>query len=150
MKDIFVRGFLDVLLGHVEATGGVSYHRICQVSNPRSKLPTASAGYHAHLLALLSHRAGGDYRCSLKAAKIRYPFKFVLIDRRFLLLQLRRYDAADTARYGANSLFWEAQPALVRAFYGLWCDLDSETKTRALTEAEVLGPLGPPAQRTSG
>ncbi|MEU1251468.1 hypothetical protein [Micromonospora arida] len=141
MDDDLLRQFLEGILNHVESTSTVTYHRICQVKNPRSKLPTASPTYHSHLLALLRNRSAGRYRFSLKVAKLRYPFKFVLVDRRVLVLQLNRYDAARDQEAWSELVFWEAESALVNAFYSMWCDVDSDALTRALTEADLVGPL---------
>jgi hypothetical protein len=139
MSDNLAREFLDVLMKHVEDTANVEYHRICQMEDPREQLPTASAHYYRHLIAICRHRVNHDYRFSLKAANVRYPFKFMLIDRRILMLQLSRYDR--TTRHAREAwsevLFSDAEPALVTAFYDMWRDVEADRHTRNLAENDV-------------
>ena len=64
----------------------------------------------------------------------------MLIDRSFLLPQLNRYDSAGHLEAWSELLFGEADPALVNAFYGMWCEIESDPQTRALTESDLLAP----------
>lgn len=142
MSDDLTEEFLDVLLRHVDETKTVEYHRICQMDDPRDKLPTASQHYYRHLTAMCQRRADNDYRFSVKAATVRYPVKFMLIDRRILMLQMNRYDR--TPRRGREAwselLFSDAEQALVTAFYDMWRDVDTDSHTRGLTEVDIAGP----------
>lgn len=61
-------------------------------------------------------------------------------ERRVLMVQLNRYEPTDRREAWSELVFWEAEPALVDAFYDMWRDVNSDVQTRAVEEGDIVGP----------
>lgn len=137
MESSVLTGFLEALMRRADSDPRVRYHRICQVREPQGPLLTAPGSYYEHVRGICARKSRGDNRFSLRAARLRYPFKFIMIDSRVVMLQLNRYDERDHREAWSELLFVNADPALVEAFQDIWTDVRDDHRTRALQVSDI-------------
>ncbi|GIF53467.1 hypothetical protein DFJ67_1184 [Asanoa ferruginea] len=86
MDDPLLAGFLEALAAKVESEPDLAYYRIIQLKRPEA-LSSASPAYEAHFKSMVNLRDAGRTNVILETAEPRYPFKFILVDRRQRMLQ---------------------------------------------------------------
>ncbi|SNT56734.1 hypothetical protein SAMN05421812_11021 [Asanoa hainanensis] len=140
IDDPLLAGFLDELIKRVESDPDLAYSRIVQVGRSAA-LSTASRSYEKHFATMVKLHDAGRTDVTLKTAESRYPFKFILVDRKHLMLQLNAVDRENERHLKAwcEFLFTRAHPELIKGFLRMWQDVDGASETRAVTAKRLEG-----------
>jgi hypothetical protein len=93
-----------------------------------------------HLQKMFLLRTEDRHRVSVKVARKQFPYKFIIIDRRSIVLQLQQYD-----EIGENLIIWgeivftHASDELLKIFLEVWHDIEDDMGTRPVTWDELVG-----------
>jgi hypothetical protein len=146
MDEQHAADYFGELMKHIrESSPPVSYKRIVQVVDPKSSLLGAkNARFIEHCYAMLELRRLRGRRVSLRVARRRFPFKFMLIDRSRLVLQLQEYDGGSAAlKIWGEILISDPNRDLIAIFREIWEQVDDDAETRTVTEVDL--PASPPS-----
>ncbi len=123
---------MTVLLDRAaDQTGPIVYKRICQVAEPGEPLGLmTSTEFSDHCREMCRLRETGEGRVALRVTKMRHPYKFILIDRRTLVLQLHRVTPDDRLTIDKELVIYDSSGDLVRIFADIWDDLGDQPETR--------------------
>jgi hypothetical protein len=130
---------LDAILDRVDKTG-LRYRRYLQV--PDTDAPFAEAGeshseniFARHCVRMCEmHSAGRDV--SLRVTPTSFPYKFLIIDRQVLILQLQELCETDEnerePRTMCELVITDPRGQLIQHFLGMWIQLEGHHRTRSL------------------
>src|SRR5262249_26132165 len=103
MKPGVMKWHLDTMVAR--AQHGVTYRRYCQVADtdqPFQNLQARTANgaesehlFATHCVVMCRMRSDANYDVILKVAPNIFPYKFMIVDRKVLVLQLQEVDAED-------------------------------------------------------
>ncbi|MBB5627173.1 hypothetical protein [Sphaerisporangium krabiense] len=139
------KDFFETLVQKVRgAPPSFTYKRIVQVSDPLRSLRNAkTTGFIRHCHAMLDLRKRKGHRVTLRVARRRFPFKFMLMDRTKLVIQLQEYsDVDESLRIWGEILISDPSSELIKIFLNIWAELDDDQHTRTVR----IGELPPLAQ----
>ena len=148
MDDEHSDDFFNELIGRVkEADPPISYKRIVQVKDPSTSLRRAASGrFINHCHNMLEVRSGGKHKVSLRVTRMRFPFKFMLIDKSRLVLQLQEYEeGGDWFRIWGEILINDPKREFVSIFREIWDQIDDDPLTRTVTAKDLPIRGGPSA-----
>jgi hypothetical protein len=130
---------LRALADHVR-DGRISYKRLCQVDDVSSPFRgVADQAFVDHCREMYRMREEVGARVALKVTRRRYPYKFLIIDRRMMIVQLHELTAEHEPVIWCELLITDPQQDFVRVFYEIWMDMEDDTATRAVSRAEIDG-----------
>ncbi|MFI5897697.1 hypothetical protein ACIA5D_47190 [Actinoplanes sp. NPDC051513] len=130
---------LDAILDRVEKAG-IRYRRYLQV--PDTDAPFDEAGeahsentFAGHCVKMCEmHSAGRDV--SLRVTPTSFPYKFLIIDRNVLILQLQELRETDEnerePRTMCELVISDPRGQLIQHFLGMWIQLEGHHRTRSL------------------
>ncbi|MFF4490760.1 hypothetical protein ACFY0F_30550 [Streptomyces sp. NPDC001544] len=120
-------------------TPGVAYKRIVQVMNPTAApLRAKSSTFIGHCHDMLDMREERNSRVSLRVARTRFPFKFMLIDRSRLVLQLQEYGQGEQRlTIWGEILIEDPSKQLVSIFREIWDQIDDDPLTRTIIRRDL-------------
>ncbi|MBO3748039.1 hypothetical protein J5X84_18350 [Streptosporangiaceae bacterium NEAU-GS5] len=127
MEAGYSRRFFEELMNTIRSRPPeFKYRRIVQVRNPAELLANAATpGFVRHCHDMLDLRAARDHNISLRVARRRFPFKFILVDRDRLVLQLQRHgDSGEDLAIWGEILITDPAGGLVSIFRKIWDELD--------------------------
>ncbi|WP_204055836.1 hypothetical protein [Microbispora corallina] len=130
----------EAVLRHVrQSMPSIAYRRICQVEvneagrgdGPTVK-PFASAGRTEaldHYLAMLRLRQELDdpTMVSIRVAAQRYPYKFIIVDGRSLVLSLQHFDRHRNLQLLGELIVLDAKADFLEVFMQMWRDLENRS-----------------------
>lgn len=127
---------LDAILDRV-GKEGIRYRRYCQVPDTAAPFafvnepPSESGGTFARHCVKMSemHAAGMDV--SLRVTPTNFPYKFVIIDRKVLILQLQELHEGEP-RTICELVISDPRGQLIQHFLGMWIQLEGDHQTRSL------------------
>jgi hypothetical protein len=131
---------LDAILDRVEKAG-IRYRRYCQVPDTASPFPFATGQSHSentfarHCVRMGEmNSAGRDV--SLRVTPTSFPYKFLIIDRKVLILQLQELCETDEnerePRTMCELVISDPRGQLIQHFLGMWVQLEGHHRTRSL------------------
>ncbi|GIF08270.1 hypothetical protein [Actinoplanes siamensis] len=125
-----------------QTSPGISYRRIIQVVEPESSLRHARTPqlvkHCHHMVGLQRARAG---KVSLRVTRRRFPFKFIIVDRTAVVLQLQEYgDDPGALRIWGEVLINDPGGQLVAVFRAIWDEFVDHPSTRTVTVADLPPP----------
>jgi hypothetical protein len=140
MQSAVMAWHLDAILERVEKAG-IRYRRYCQVPDTESPFAFAAAGqsventFARHCLRMGEmHSAGRDV--SLRVTPTSFPYKFLIIDRKVLILQLQELCETDDnerePRTMCELVISDPRGQLIQHFLGMWIQLEGHHRTRSL------------------
>ncbi|WP_436533678.1 hypothetical protein [Actinoplanes sp. HUAS TT8] len=144
MDQSYQTNAFDVFYGLLsQSDPAICYKRIVQVESPEAGLHhalTPNLVRHCHdIMDLQSIRSG---KVSLRVTRRRFPFKFIIIDRTALVIQLQEYgDTPSDLRIWGEVLVNDPGGQLVGVFRGIWDEIVDDPSTRTVTRAD-LPPFG--------
>jgi hypothetical protein len=126
-----------------ESSRPLIYKRIFQVPDPTSRLPGIdNKNLIAHCREILDLHRERLHRVSMKVARRRFPFKIVLIDDNFLIIQLQEYDSTGKAfQLWGELRICDPQRELISIFREIWDQVDGDDESRSLTESDLPTPF---------
>ena len=135
MSDDHVKKFYAELIRKASESGpSFTYKRIVQVEDPSSSLAEGKdAIFTQHCRSMLELRATKHHRASLRVTKLRFPFKFMMMDRSRLVLQLQEYNDNGSFRVLGEVLISDPQSSLISFFAEIWDQIDDDPQTRTVT-----------------
>lgn len=147
MRSDHMHKHFDRVVQHVKASAPpIAYKRVVQVEDPANPFMHAtSPALMEHLRKMHALRLEDHLRVAVKVAQKRFPFKFIIVDRRAVALQLQQFDED-----GTSLLIWgeivitDANPELIKIFLELWQDIEDDVHTRAVTWKELSAPASTP------
>lgn len=140
MEQGYSRRYFELLTEKVRnAPPGLAYRRTVQVADPAQALAQArSAGFVKHCRDMLELRSLKRHKVSLRVAQRRFPFKFIIIDRTHLVLQLQEYHESQTRlQIWGEIVITDSAGALISIFQEIWAELNDDPRTRAVTLADL-------------
>jgi hypothetical protein len=147
-QSIIGAAFRD-MISLTERTPSLSYKRIVQVADPALGLHNARNPIfieHCHDIVRLHDIMGR--RAVLRMARRRFPFKLVLIDDEYMILQLQEYDSNGTAlRLWGELRVTDPRQSIMPIFNNIWHDIDNDAEPVKLSH---LPPVADLASETSG
>ncbi|GAA0496491.1 hypothetical protein Ade02nite_17070 [Paractinoplanes deccanensis] len=131
---------LDAILDRVEKAG-IRYRRYCQVPDTSKPFGGDQPGLQAentfvrHCLRMCEmHAAGRDV--SLRVTPTTFPYKFLIVDRKILILQLQELRETDDGRWEPRTrcelVISDPRGQLIQHFLAMWVELEGHHKTRSL------------------
>jgi len=131
---------LDAILDRVEKAG-IRYRRYCQVPDTEAPFSFAEDGpsventFARHCVRMCEmHSAGRDV--SLRVTPTSFPYKFLIIDRKVLILQLQELCETDDnerePRTMCELVISDPRGQLIQHFLGMWIQLEGHHRTRSL------------------
>lgn len=125
-----------------ESSPPLIYKRIFQVPDPASRLPSIdNENLIAHCREVLALHQERHHRVSMKVARRRFPFKLILIDDNFLIIQFQEYDSAGKAfQLWGELRISDPQRDLISVFREIWDLVDGDDESRNLTESDLPTP----------
>lgn len=122
-----------------ESSPPLIYKRIFQVPDPASRLPDIdNKNLIVHCREVLDLHRERYHRVSMKVARRRFPFKVILIDDNFLIIQLQEYDSTGKAFHLWGELrISDPQRELISIFREIWDQVDGDDESRSLTESDL-------------
>lgn len=131
---------LDAILDRVQKAG-IRYRRYCQVPDTADPFPFATGESHSentfarHCVKMGEmHTAGMDV--SLRVTPTNFPYKFLIIDRKVLILQLQELRETDEnerePRTMCELVVSDPRGQLIQHFLGMWIQLEGHPHTRSL------------------
>ncbi len=148
MNPAVMKWHLDTI--EARAREGVAYRRYCQVTDTskpfhhiRARATTSGGNEHVfadHCIAMCEMRSAAQGSVILKVAPHIYPYKFVIIDRSVLVLQLHEVDSGgsdpDDPRTLCELVVDDPQRQLIDHFTSMWQKVDNHPHTRAITASD--------------
>jgi hypothetical protein len=140
MSEAHSREHFDALVAHIRTLSPpFAYKRIVQVDdtgNAFRGVKTQSMLDHCRDMLTLRDEKG--YHVSLRVSRKRFPYKFVLIDRAALILQLQEYDAdGDNLTVWGDLIITDPQGDMVSVFQNIWNEIDDDPATRTATRDDL-------------
>lgn len=140
MDQSYQANSLDAFLALLRRTSPpISYKRLIQVRDPAQSLRNArtpSLVKHCHDIMDLRRTRGS--KVSLRVTRQRFPFKFIIIDRAALVLQLQEYGSdEEDLRIWGEVLVTDPGGQLVAVFRDIWDELIEDPSTRTVTLADL-------------
>jgi len=140
MQSTVMAWHLDAILDRVEKAG-IRYRRYCQVPDTASPFAFTEAGqsvestFARHCVRMCEmHAAGRDV--SLRVTPTSFPYKFLIIDRKVLILQLQELCETDDnerePRTMCELVISDPRGQLIQHFLGMWIQLEGHHRTRSL------------------
>jgi hypothetical protein len=125
-----------------ESSPPLIYKRIFQVPNPNSSFPgITNSNLIDHCREILDLHRDRLHRVSVRVARQRFPFKIILIDENFLILQLQEYDSAGKAfKLWGELRISDPRRELIPIFREIWDQIDGDDESRSLTESDLPSP----------
>jgi len=125
-----------------ESSPPLIYKRIFQVPDPTSGFPGISnSNLIDHCREILDLHRDRLHRVSMRVARQRFPFKVVLIDDNFLILQLQEYDSTGKAfKLWGELRIVDPQRELISTFREIWDQIDGDDESRSLSESDLPTP----------
>lgn len=135
-----------------ESSPPLIYKRIFQVPDPASCLPgIGNSNLIDHCREVLGLHRDRLHRVSIKVARQRFPFKIILIDDNFLIIQLQQYDSTGKAfKLWGELRISDPQQELISIFREIWDQIDGDDESRSLTESDLPTPSAGVTELTSG
>lgn len=125
---------LEIILQR--AAAGVKYRRICQVTDPAAPFATLRDNMFLEHYRKMAQSANSDNPAILKVTPLRYPYKFLVIDRAIVILQLHTVDEPDAGdhdrRIWCEIIFVDPNKELVNIFMDMWNDINDDAQTRRI------------------
>jgi hypothetical protein len=111
-----------------------TYKRIVQVEDPNGSLAQSEdETFVQHCRSMLDLRATKHHHVSLRVTKERFPFKFMMMDRSHLVLQLQEYNDNGGFKILGEILISDPQSSLLSFFAEIWDRIDDDPQTRTVT-----------------
>jgi hypothetical protein len=128
MKQSIIDAAFRDMISLAEQTPSLSYKRIVQVADPGLGLHNAGNPIfikHCHDIVRLHEMIGR--RAVLRMARRRFPFKLVLIDNEYMIIQLQEYDRNDASlRLWGELRVTDPRQNLISIFNDIWHDIDND------------------------
>jgi hypothetical protein len=140
MDQSYQHNAFDTFLALLRRTDpSIAYKRIIQVTNPATSLKNAqtlSIVKHCHDILDLQRTKGK--KVSLRVTRRRFPFKFILIDKDALVLQLEEYGrSGEDLEIWGEVLVSDPGGQLVNVFSNIWDELLDDPSTRTVTLSDL-------------
>jgi len=114
-----------------KARNGVPYRRICQTIESATPVTFGDAVFTKHCIDMCELRASATGTALLKIVDMRYPYKFMVIDREVVVLQLheiKEVEGSTQRTIWCELVVKDTTGDLVGVFLDMWDRLsDSET-----------------------
>lgn len=116
----------------------VTYKRICQVDDVRASLQgMGTREMYQHLLDMQRLHDAESMHVVIKFAEKKFPYKFLIVDREGLILQLQEFDQAGQLRIWGELIIRDPTKHFIEPFLTIWHDMDDAPKTRTITMADL-------------
>ncbi len=124
-----------------KAANGVLYHRVLQVEDPTMPAPRLpDTPFRKHCQEVCSVRKEKrNWNASVRVARRRYPYRFLIIDRKVVAVQLSRSESnvVDEQLDYCNLVISDPGGDLVEVFLNMWRDAVEAQDTRLLASEEL-------------
>jgi len=127
------------LIDHIKSLDhGVIYKRICQVDQVGEPLRSmGTAEMFQHLMDMQRLRDEGAQRIVIKFAEKKIPYKFLIVDREGLVLQLQEFTAEGRLKIWGELIIRDPTGHFVEPFLAIWEDMDDSPRTRTITMRDL-------------
>ena len=136
MQDKVMAWHLDAILDRV-GKAGIRYRRYCQVPDTAAPFafdaeePSQSENTFARHCVKMSEMHSEGVDVSLRVTPTNFPYKFLIIDRKVLILQLQELRDAEP-RTMCELVISDPRGQLIQHFLGMWIQLEGHPQTRSL------------------
>lgn len=124
-----------------KAANGVLYHRVLQVEDPTMPTPCLpDTPFRKHCQEVCRVRKEKrNWNASIRVARRRYPYRFLIIDRKVVAVQLSHSESnvVDEQLDYCNLVISDPGGDLVKVFLNMWSDAVEAQDTRLLTSEEL-------------
>ncbi|MGQ0576057.1 MAG: hypothetical protein ACT4RN_17880 [Pseudonocardia sp.] len=123
------------------ADAGVKYQRMSQVDNvERGYLGLRDGVFLEHCRAIRERQENDSGRAVLKVTRLRYPYEFIVVDERIIIIQLHKLMDNGERTTWCEVVVSEPGQELVATFMSMWNDLfhGKDSRTPSLDEIRVV------------
>lgn len=122
---------------NAKAAGGIEYKRVTQVEDvARGLRGISDETFLRHYSTMCARRESRDITATLKVTKLRYPYEFIIIDERIVIVQLHEVDAAERLTW-CEMIVSDPSQEMIGTFLGMWNDLYDSEFSRTMSRREV-------------
>lgn len=138
MRSDLARSHLQSVLDRVkEVPGEIAYRRVCQVQTFTQPLARVQDDvFREHCIETLGLKAQIGTCVSLKISPVVYPYKFFIVDRQVLILQLNSIGENGVFAMERELIIRDPGGELVSVFLELWNELVEHPGTRSVVRGE--------------
>jgi hypothetical protein len=135
-----MRKHQEAVIGHVlNSDPPISYTRICQVDDVEA--PFANAKTQAmidHCRTMYELKARKEADTVVKVSRKKFPYKFIVIDRESIVLQLENVEENnDDMLIWGELLITDPRKELIDVFLQLWKDIDNDPSTKSVSATHL-------------
>lgn len=139
MDRAYMADHQTALIDHIRSLGqGITYKRICQVdqvSEPLQSMGTREM--FQHLTDMQRLRDEGAQRVVIKFAEKKFPYKFLIVDREGLVLQLQELSSEGRLKIWGELIIRDPTGHFINPFLAIWEDMDDSPRTRTITMKDL-------------
>lgn len=130
------------VIEHVRSLGNsVTYKRICQVDDVSAPLwGVGTPEMFQHLRDMQSLHDVESMRVVVKFAEKKFPYKFLIIDREGLILQLQEFDDRGRLAIWGELIIRDPTRHFIDPFLAIWQDMEDAPRTRTITAQDLRIP----------
>lgn len=145
IRDDHLDSHFQAVVEHVrEYSPPLLYKRIIQVADPGVGLHEAAIPVTEHLRAMLVLKEEKGHRVSLRVTRKRFPFKFIIVDRSAIILQLHSYDSpSGSLQIWGELLIMDPGHTFVSIFRNIWDEIEDDFYTRTIGADDLSQPSRP-------